>query len=107
MLTFPLSEPSAPLREAILHAEARRTQRVCTWIKAVRVARRRGTSSAYAPALNIRAIRVYATLDAVVRIRGSSSLPTSTGVAEMLGLAVDLRLNLPSICPPGAMVRLP
>jgi len=96
-----------PLRESILHAEARRTQRVCTWIKAVRVARRRDTSIAYAPALNLRAIPVYATFDAVVRIRGSLSLPTSTGAVAMLGLALDLGLNLPSICPPGAMVRLP
>ncbi len=53
-----LSASSAPLRESILHAEARRTQRVCSWIKAVRVAQRRDTSSAYAPALNLRAIPV-------------------------------------------------
>jgi len=76
MCTFPPSASSAPLRESILQAEAQRTQRLCTQIKAVRVVRRRETSSA-----------------------------KFTGEPEMLGLAVDLWLNLPSICPPGAMVR--
>ncbi len=106
MFTFPLSAPSAPLRESILHAEAQRTQRLCTWIKARCVARRRDTSSAFAPALSLRAIPVYATFESVVRIKGSPSAPRFTGEPEMLGLAVDLWLNLPSICPPGAMVRL-
>ena len=103
MFTFPLSASSAPLRESILHAEA---QRLCTWTKAVRVVRRRETSSASAPALNLKAIPVYATFESVVRIKGSPSAPKFTDAAEMLGLAVDLWLNLPSICPPGAMVRL-
>ena len=44
MFTFALSASSAPLRESILHAEAQRTQRLCTKTKAVRVARRRDTS---------------------------------------------------------------
>jgi hypothetical protein len=47
-----LSASSAPLRESILHAEAQRTQRLCTKIKAVCVARRRDTSSAFAHALD-------------------------------------------------------
>jgi hypothetical protein len=42
-----------PLRESILHAE---DAEMCTKIKAVRVVRRRETSSASAPALNLRAI---------------------------------------------------
>ena len=41
MFTVPLSASSAPLRESILHAEALRTQRVCTWKNALCVARRR------------------------------------------------------------------
>ena len=106
MFTFALSASSAPLRESILHAEAQRTQRLYTKTKAVRVARRRETSSPYAPALNLKAIPFYATFESVVRIKGSPSAPTFTGKPEMLGLAVDLWLNLPSICPPGAMVRL-
>ena len=56
LFTPSLSAPSAPLRESILHAEAQRTQRVCTGVKAVRVAQRRDTSSAYAPGLNFSAI---------------------------------------------------
>jgi hypothetical protein len=43
---------SAPLRESILHAEAQRTQRLCTETKAVCVARRQDTSRAYAHALD-------------------------------------------------------
>ena len=105
MCNFALSASSAPLRESILHAEAQRTQRLCTKTKTIRVARRRGTSIAYAPALNLKAIPVYATFESVVRIKGSPSAPTFTGEPEMLGLAVDLWLNLPSIFPPGAMVR--
>ena len=105
MFTFALSASSAPLRESNLHAEAQRTPRVCTKIKAVRVARSRETSIAYAPALNLKAIPVYATFESVVRIKGSPSAPTFTGEPEMLGLAADLWLNLPSIFPPGAMVR--
>jgi hypothetical protein len=53
MFTCPLSASSAPLRESILHAE---DAEMCTQIKAVPVGRRRDTSSAYAPALNLRAI---------------------------------------------------
>lgn len=45
MFTVPLSASSAPLRESILRAEAQRTPRVCTWRKAVCVARRRATVS--------------------------------------------------------------
>jgi len=60
MFTFPLSASSAPLRESILHAGAQRTPRVCTWTKAVRVAHRRETSNASAPALSLKAIPVYA-----------------------------------------------
>ncbi|GEM_PF-4315889 len=103
MFTFPLS---APLRESILHAEAQGTQRICAKIKAVRVARRRDTSKACAPALNLRAIPIYATLASIVRIKGSAPLPTLTGAPDMLGLAVDLLLNFPTTWPPGAMVRL-
>jgi hypothetical protein len=100
MCTFPPSACAGPRGGGHFEGEG-----VCTWTKAVRVAHRRETSSASAPALNLKAIPVYATFESVVRIKGSPSAPKFTGEPEMLGLAVDLWLNLPSICPPGAMVR--
>ncbi len=45
-IIFYLSAFSAPLRESIVHAEAQRTQRFSTIIKAVRVERRRDTPKA-------------------------------------------------------------
>ena len=49
----------------------------------------------------------YATLDSAPKTSGSASLPTSTVVRAMLGAPPeDLCRNLPSICPPGAIVRL-
>jgi hypothetical protein len=49
MFTCPLSASSAPLRESILHAKAQRTQRLYSWIKVVRVARRRDAVSSQKP----------------------------------------------------------
>jgi hypothetical protein len=64
MFTCPLSASSAPLRESILHAKAQRTQRLCSWIKVVRVARRRDAVSSQKPPSHKKALPYFRPRDA-------------------------------------------